>query len=106
MTEEGALKRKICEWLKERGALVFVHDSVGIYDPVHRCFRKNHDPFRRKGVSDVLGVWKARFMAIECKIKGKYATTEQKHFLKEVSEAGGIAVLAYSLDDVKKALEP
>lgn len=105
MTPETALRRQICAYLKLRGAMIFVHDSVGIFDPKKKVFRTNKDPFRRRGVSDVLGIWRSRFLAVECKIKGKYATPEQKQFLKDVAEAGGIAVLAYNLDDVKTALE-
>lgn len=105
MTPETSLRRQICSWLTMNGALIFVHDSVGIFDPTRKVFRTNKDPFRRKGVSDVIGIWKNRFLAIECKIKGKYPTKEQKEFLKDVNENGGIGILAYKLEDVQSALK-
>ena len=104
MTQETALRRQICAWLSLKNALIFVHDSVGIFDPVKKTFRTNKDPFRRKGVSDILGIWQGRFLAIECKIKGKYPTKEQKEFLKDVVDQGGIGILAYKLEDVQNVL--
>lgn len=104
MTPENLIKRQICAYLKARGALIFVHDSVGIFDPIRKVYRVNQDPYRRKGVSDLLGIWKARFLAIEVKVKGRYPTKEQKQFLKDVAEAGGIAILARSTKDVEEAL--
>ena len=105
MTPENKIKRDICIYLKGLGALIFTHDSVGLWDPTKRCYRINYDPFRRKGVSDLLGIWKARFIAIEVKVPKKYPTKEQKEFLRDVAAAGGIAVLARSVDDVRKALQ-
>ena len=105
MTPENRIKRDICDFLKASGGMIFVHDSVGIFDPVRRCYRANQDPFRRRGVSDLLGIWKSRFIAIEVKVPKKYPTKEQKEFLRDVAAAGGIAVLARSVDDVRKALQ-
>jgi hypothetical protein len=105
MTPENRIKRDICDFLKASGALIFTHDSVGIFDPIRRVYRANRDPYRRKGVSDLLGIWKARFIAIEVKVPKQYPSKEQKQFLKDVADAGGIAVLARSVEDVRKALE-
>ena len=107
MTPENRIKRDICDFLKASGALIFVHDSAGIFDPIRRRYRANHDPYRRKGVSDLLGIWRGRFLAIEVKTlkPKKYPSKEQRQFLKDVADAGGIAVLARSVEDVRKALE-
>lgn len=40
------------------------------------------------------------FTAIEAKAGSRQATPEQKNFLAQVAQAGGVAVLAYELDDV------
>jgi len=104
MTPELALRRRICCWLKSIGAMVFVHDSVGLWDPRKKCFRRNVDPYRRKGVSDILGIWKGKFLAVEVKIKGRYATPEQKQFIEDVNKAGGIGLVAYSLEMVQERL--
>ena len=105
MTPENRIKRDICDFLKASGGMIFVHDSVGIFDPVRRCYRANQDPFRRRGVSDLLGIWKARFIAIEVKVPKKYPSKDQKSFLQDVANAGGIAIVARSVEDVRKVLE-
>lgn len=100
MTPETAIKRVICTWLKYQKCFCFVHDSVGIYDPTRKAYRTNKDPHRIKGVSDVLGIWKGKFLAIEVKVPGKYPTHEQRAFLDKVNKEGGIGFVARSLEDV------
>jgi hypothetical protein len=45
------------------------------------------------------------FAAIECKVKGNRPTDLQYRFLQDVHQAGGLSVVAYSLDDVTIAIE-
>ena len=53
------------------------------------------------GVPDILGISRnGVFFAIECKRKGNKATAEQLAFLNEIKHRSGIAIVAYSLDDV------
>lgn len=105
MTPENAIKNSICSWLSfQRDCLFFIHDSVGIFDPVKKRFRANKSPYRKKGVSDILGSWKGRFLAIEVKTPKNYLTPEQKAFLEEVRVKGGIGILARSIDDVKAGI--
>jgi hypothetical protein len=116
MTPEGLVKNQICSWLASKHTFFFIHDSVGIYDPTRQAFRANKSPYRIKGVADILGIYKGRFLAIEVKVKGKYPTREQKAFLERVNAEGGIGFVARSIEDVVaklttphslvKALEP
>lgn len=108
MTPENRIKRDICDFLKSARGFFFVVDRVGIFDPVRRRYRTNQDPYRRKGVSDLLGIWRGRFIAIEVKTpkpKKTYPSKDQKSFLQDVADAGGIAIVARSVEDVRKALE-
>lgn len=58
------------------------------------------------GISDVIGCMKGgRLIAVEVKRPGKKATEDQASFLDAVRKAGGVAILAYSVDDVVKAME-
>ena len=57
------------------------------------------------GTSDIIGLLPGgRFLAIECKVKGNKPTPSQNDFLNGVRERGGLAVVAYSLDDVINAI--
>lgn len=104
MTPENSIRNAICSWLSFQKCLFFVHDSVGIFDPIRKRFRANKNPYRIKGVADILGIWNGRFLAIEVKQPGRYATPEQKAFLKRVNECGGIGFVARSIDDVRAHL--
>lgn len=56
------------------------------------------------GVADILGIFKGRPLAIEVKYgKGK-TTPSQDSFLDRFRKEGGIAFVAYSIDDVIKEL--
>lgn len=101
MTPESMIRNSICSWLKIKKCFCFVHDSVGIYDPIKKTFRVNKNPHRIKGVSDILGIWRGKFLAIEVKVPGKYPTPEQKRFLEQVNREGGIGFVARSITDVE-----
>ncbi len=113
--KEVHLANHICHWLLRWGALAFIHDSVGIYDPTIKRFRKNKNPYRIEGVADLLGitgnsdVWlrihgEPRPLAVEVKLPGNTQSDDQIKFEKRWVDAGGVYVLAYSLLDVKTAL--
>jgi Holliday junction resolvase len=54
------------------------------------------------GTSDVIACLRGRFMAVECKIGNNKPTELQQAFLDSVTAAGGIAIAAWSIDDVLK----
>ena len=70
-----------------------------------------------KGCSDLLGVIpistkpefspafsRGRFLAIEVKRSGKKPTALQQAYLDQVRDAGGLALVATSIDDLRKQL--
>lgn len=101
MTEEGRIEREIFSFLKnELGVFVFKHDSVGIFDPVRKVYRKSNNPNRLEGVADILGIILNRPLAIEVKRKKGVVSPEQRVFLRRFQEHGGIAFVARSVKDV------
>lgn len=73
----------------------------------------------RKGVSDILGIVtqtvrledgsRATFgnlLAIECKTRTGRVSDDQKAFLKEINDRGGIALVVHSVDELIAGLEP
>lgn len=78
---------------------------MGIYDPVKKTFRANKDPYRIKGVADILGVMPGgAFLAIEVKTKTGVVSLEQKAFLSQIEGNRGIAFVARCLEDVEERL--
>lgn len=57
------------------------------------------------GVSDILGIYKGRMLAIEVKNKGNKPSPAQKEFLDNVNHHGGIGFVAYNLEDVIENLK-
>lgn len=80
--------------------------TMGVYDPVKKIYRRDNSPFFRKGISDILGVFQGKPLAIEVKSPKGYPSPEQKVFLADFEKHGGIAILARSLIDVIKVLDP
>jgi len=101
---EGQIKRQICEFLSTQNCLFWIQESVGIWDPNRKIFLRRKSPYQRKGISDILGIYQGKFLAIEVKCKGSSPSPEQKTFLQDIQINGGIAFVARSIDDVIKGL--
>lgn len=107
MTPETRLKRLICSYLKlkHRDIYFWVTDRIGIYDAKVGAFRRNVDPHRIKGISDILGIMpNGKLLAIEVKTKAGKLSVEQKIFLDEINKRGGLAFMARSIEDVTSNL--
>lgn len=105
MTPESLIRNQICSYLRSKKILCFVHDSVGIYDPTKKVYRTNKNPYRMKGVADILGCLPdGRFLAIEVKTPKGRLTPEQRLFLGQIQASGGVSFVARSIDDVIRGL--
>jgi hypothetical protein len=62
--------------------------------------------FGLRGSSDIIGIISGRFIAVEVKTGTGRLTKEQDCFLKMISDYGGVAITARSLNDIKKILAP
>lgn len=61
--------------------------------------------FGKPGSSDILGILDdGRFLAIEVKRPGKEPTEVQREFLENINKNGGLAFVAYSVDDARSML--
>lgn len=99
---ETAVQRAILEYLQ-------YHPAVA------KCWRNNAGKIKTEsgnlvqmspaGTSDIIGFMKdGRFLAVEVKAgKGK-ATDLQNDFISSVNESGGIAFVAWSVDDCETEL--
>ena len=107
MRREQDLVHAVINYLNSKGHYVWRNNTgaiVSVYNGIKRFIR-----YGKKGSSDVIGVAKdGRMMAIECKIEGhktdKLRFEDQLRFLDVVRRRGGIAILAYKIDDVMGVL--
>jgi Holliday junction resolvase len=56
------------------------------------------------GSSDLIGIYRGRFLAIETKQPGGRVSADQEKFMKFVNKEGGVAFIAYGPDDVRERL--
>ena len=92
-TPEGLVKTKIKRILNDAGALHFSPYMAGM---------------GVAGVSDIIALYKGRFIAIEAKADATKKPTElQKKFLGQVESNGGIALVVHkdNIPELKKFLE-
>lgn len=103
MGTEKEIQKAIIDLLRLKKYVVFKHHSTGftIQNGETRTFR-----YGDKGISDIIACSPSgRFVAIEVKKKGGKVSDEQLAFLASVRQRGGLALLAYSVDDVLAACE-
>ena len=61
-------------------------------------------PMGEKGVSDILGCYQGRMLAIEIKTASGKLSDHQVRFLQNINDEGGIGFVARSIDDVVEKL--
>jgi penicillin-binding protein-related factor A (putative recombinase) len=102
---EKTIEKQILIWLYSQRIFATKIDSTGIYDSKRGVFRRQLGTFKRLGVSDIIGIYKGKFLSIEVKsAKGKLSN-HQRQWLDDVQHEGGIAIVARSVEDVKLKLE-
>jgi len=91
MTPEKKVKTKVVAILKELGAYYFYPITGG---------------YGASGVPDIVGCYKGRFFAIECKAgKGKTTALQEKNIAQIIAQ-GGLAIVVHedNMEDVNELL--
>ena len=99
---EQHIQKQILDYLRYRGIPCYKHQNAGIRKP-----DGSYIPTHTRGVSDIIGCMPktGRFLAIEVKRPGGKATPEQQHFIDTINQAGGLAFVARSVEEVQDALQ-
>ena len=98
------IENHISSYLKWKGIFAWKVKTVGTYDTRLGRFRKPGLWYRR-GVSDILGVYRGRFMALEVKSEKGKLTTEQMLFFQDVQANGGYPALVRCTEDVEAVIK-
>jgi len=101
---EQQIQKAISDYLKLKHYVIFKHRNVGIF----KQDTKKYIPlaFGEKGIPDLIACAPdGRFWGIEVKRKGGRVSPDQTDFIARVRKNGGIAFVAYSIDDVIKEVE-
>lgn len=101
---EKDIENSILEALQTiKGCKVWKNQSVGIYDPTKKSFRRR-SKYQIKGVSDILGIYKGKMLCLEVKTKKGRLSPEQKQFLEEMQALGAATACVRSIPEALAVL--
>jgi hypothetical protein len=92
---ESVLVADCLEWLLAMGCLAWRQNAGMI--------RKGNHMIRQgpKGISDIIGCTPTgRFLAVECKRRGRKVTADQQLYLERIRGCDGIGLVVYSLGEL------
>ncbi|MCC5910041.1 MAG: VRR-NUC domain-containing protein [Clostridiaceae bacterium] len=89
MTEK-TIQKKITDYLKQQSDTWFFKTHGGMYQVA--------------GIPDIILCYRGQFIALEIKVPGKKPTKLQEKVLKDITAAGAIAEVVYSVEDVRGIL--
>lgn len=95
---EREIQKAIIEWLNLQYGCKAWRSNTGAVVREYKG-KKRFTRFGQPGMSDIIGIYRGRFLAVEVKRPGNRPTTEQALFLQEIRTLGGIAFVATSVDD-------
>ena len=95
----------IIAYLTRHGFKVWRQNTSGIYNEATGRWRKN--PQGCNGVPDIIGFRLADgvFVGVEVKAGRDTLRDDQKHFLNELKQAGGVAFVAYDFAQFQQSFE-
>jgi len=85
---ESAIQKKILNYLKT----------------IDNCWFIKTISTNRNGTPDIIGVLEGRLFGLEVKRPGNKPSKIQEYQIEKIQQAGGLASVVYSVDDVKKLL--
>lgn len=97
----NSLTKAVIELLQLLGCVAWRQNNGGVWDPTRQVFRAGSST---PGISDILGYHRptGRFVAVEIKTNSDTLTDAQTAFLDQVRHAGGFAVEARSVEQVRQ----
>lgn len=87
---EKNIENKIKNYLKSKGAYYFKHHG---------------NQFSQVGVPDIIACYKGKFIGIEVKNETGKTSPLQDINLKMINDAGGIGIVARSVEEVSKVID-
>lgn len=94
-----ALVNRCRIWISDHGGLSIQNNTGALFTG-----RGTMIAFGLKGSSDIIGCWRGRFLACECKTGGARLSAQQELFKAAVLRAGGLHVTARSTNDLEATL--
>ena len=90
---EAYYQKKILDWLKK------TYPDNGFF------WKVQGGPYGHNGIPDICGMVDGHFFGFEVKKPGGKATVLQREAIRQITAAGGTALVVTTVDDVKLAVE-
>lgn len=104
---ESQIQKLILQWLSMQGPTVMAwRQNAGMMFSQDKDGKSHGIRLGVVGISDIIGIWKGRPLAIEVKKPKGKVTVYQSDFIRRFNTAGGIAFVAHSLEEVQEHLKP
>jgi hypothetical protein len=101
MTQANLLKSLIISDLTSNGFLAWNNNTMGVFDPVKKIYRKNKDR-SAIGSGDIIACINGNYVEIEIKIGKDKQSPEQIEHQKKVEKSGGTYYVVKSMSDYNK----
>lgn len=101
--KETIIQLKILKHLQAKGIYCWRNNNGALWDPKLRIYRNN--PLMKPGIADIIAVHNGKHIEIECKTDVGRQSPAQKIHQKRIEAAGGVYILARSVEDVNKVLD-
>lgn len=94
----NALTDAVITYIKLKGGIAYRINNMGVYDAKLGKFRTSGT---KKGIPDIIGIHKGRFISVEIKIGTDRQSDDQKLREQEIIKAGGLYYIAKDFDSFK-----
>ena len=94
----NALTDAVITYIKLKGGIGYRINNMGVYDAKLGKFRTSGT---KKGIPDIIGIHKGRFISVEIKIGTDRQSDDQKLREQEIIKAGGCYYIAKDFDSFK-----
>jgi penicillin-binding protein-related factor A (putative recombinase) len=94
MSKASDLTNQIIDFIYRNGGYAWRASSTGVYDPKGHSYRTSS----KTGVSDILGLYKGHFIAVEVKIGKDKLSDVQEGFLVNIDKYGGVTFVVHDFD--------
>jgi len=101
-SESSALTDAVIKYIKLHGGVAYRINTVGVYDEKLGGLRNSG---MKKGLPDVIGIYKGRFLGVEIKVGKDRQSDHQKDREVEINQAGGVYLIAKTFDQIKPLLD-
>lgn len=98
----NALTDAVIKYFKLNGGIAYRINTMGVFDKAKGTFRTSG---MKKGLPDVIGIYKGKFIGVEIKIGKDRQSEDQKDREQEIKSNGGLYYIAVEFDQIKPILD-